>query len=366
LILGLGFKRFYQQWLSTLLGFLWGVLLSTPLIWDAFFGSGLERAGTLVFSLDKSGGEKLLIIIRHLLFHLSPQFLVKGAVSTLRHGPGQFGALLALTYFLCLAAMLILLLSLLGQALQFIARRQAGQSLARLGKLLKVSDNQSQWQLYLHWFIISSTWILLGLLPAALGKMVPQANRALLALPGFLLLALLGIQLLAQYLGKLQQVLVRQWLSSWPNLSQTKLSSRLSQVILAVFLINFAFYLHYYYTNFAQNSADAFQQGYLPAFHLVTDYEYGRHGKPEKQKIVFTSDYGQPYIYALFVRQTNPIWYQGGSLIKYEFKSQVDMGDLSRENAVIVASGQDELPLNKADHVIYGTDGSVRFKIYVK
>ncbi len=53
----------------------------------------------------------------------------------------------------------------------------------------------------------------------------------------------------------------------------------------------------------------------------------------EKQveKILFTSDYGQPYIYALFVRETNPIWYRGGSLIKYEFKDEINMDDLSRK-----------------------------------
>src|SRR3989304_5506148 len=82
---------------------------------------------------------------------------------------------------------------------------------------------------------------------------------------------------------------------------------------------------------------------YLAAFGFAPPYERGEEGKREVDKIIFTGGYGQPYIYALFVRQTNPIWYQGGSLAKYEFKDEVTIGDLERENKLVVASNQDDL-----------------------
>ncbi|PJC54114.1 MAG: hypothetical protein CO028_04075, partial [Candidatus Levybacteria bacterium CG_4_9_14_0_2_um_filter_35_21] len=77
-----------------------------------------------------------------------------------------------------------------------------------------------------------------------------------------------------------------------------------------------------------------------------------------------TSDYGQPYIYALFVRKTNPIWYRGGSLIKYEFTDKIDEGDLTRNNTLVVGSNTDELPIENAEHIINGSDGKMRFQIY--
>jgi len=129
----------------------------------------------------------------------------------------------------------------------------------------------------------------------------------------------------------------------------------------------FVSYLYHYYTLFAAQSAADFQDGYLAAFRFALPYERGEEGKREVDKIIFTSDYGQPYIYALFVRQTNPIWYQGGSLAKYEFKDEVTIGDLERENTLVVASNQDDLlgAGTKADKVINGSDGSPRFRIYL-
>jgi len=126
-------------------------------------------------------------------------------------------------------------------------------------------------------------------------------------------------------------------------------------------------YLHDYYTIFARESATAFQDGYLEAFTYLIPFEKGQNGNNQVDKIVFSSDYGQPYIYALFARKTNPIWYQGGSLIRYEFKDEVTIGDLERENTIVVASNKDDLlgKNDKADKIIYGSDGSERFRIYL-
>jgi hypothetical protein len=133
-----------------------------------------------------------------------------------------------------------------------------------------------------------------------------------------------------------------------------------------IYLLNLGAYLHYYFRVFPKKAAADFQDGYLEAFQYAQKYEKGLNGYPEKNKIVFTDQYGQPYIYALFVRKTNPIWYQGGSLRKYLFIPDINQTDLARDNAVIVA-GQDQLEdkEDQAEKIIYGADGQVRFRIFV-
>jgi hypothetical protein len=67
----------------------------------------------------------------------------------------------------------------------------------------------------------------------------------------------------------------------------------------------------------------------------------------------------------LFVRKTNPIWYQGGSLHKYKFVDQVNDGHLSENNALIVATADDKILSRQPNHIIYSQGGVVRFKLFV-
>jgi hypothetical protein len=115
-----------------------------------------------------------------------------------------------------------------------------------------------------------------------------------------------------------------------------------------------ASYLAHYFRDFNKISANDFQDGYLEAM------EYAKQHEASADKILFTSAYGQPYIYALFSRQTNPIWYQGGALIKYEFSDRINPGDMSRSNTVIIATPQ-EIEADRGQAVIKDAAGKVRF-----
>jgi hypothetical protein len=203
-------------------------------------------------------------------------------------------------------------------------------------------------------FVLSLVWILIGLLPAAIGEEIPHSNRAILALPGFLFLALLGM---SQLVAVLRQSVLNKLVLGTHKESDIVVKSVVGTIILihALFFIRF---IHYYFTDFAVLSADDFKDGYLEAFSAVIPYE------KDVEKILFTSDYGQPYIYALFARKTNPIWYRGGSLIKYEFTDTIVESDLDREKTIVVASSADNLPIEKADKLILGRDGQVRFAIF--
>ena len=298
------------------------ILLTIPLVKDSFFGEGLTRGGTLIFSQANSIGEFLNLFSQRLIAHLSPAFLIGGWTDTLRHGTQKHSAFL-------LSVFLFIVLGL-------------GRLLAEL--LLKKKRS-------IYWLKISLVWILLGLLPAVLGDTFPQANRALMALPGFIWLALPGIELLIFKISNF-----------FKNKNQGYIAG--VYIILLAIIINFVLYLHHYYSVFAKESATDYSEGYLEAMQLAYDYERGTNGKPEVQQIVVSTAYGQPYIYLLFVRKTNPIWYQGGSLIKYLFVDKVSESDLNRDNSLIIATVEDPEFTTSPTHQVITKFGETRFRIY--
>lgn len=299
-----------------------------PFINDALFGEGLTRAGVTVFSSDFTFLSKIVYVIKSFLIHLSPNFLLMGDTTTLRHGTGYLGVLFLTTLILIIAGIIFFITS-----------------------INKLKSNK-----YKVLFLLLIIW---GILPAAVATEVPHSNRALLALPGFILTAVYGLDFMISFLkkSKLNNTVVG---SHGENNIIVK---SFVGTLLAVHVLFSASFLNHYFNVFAKTSTIDFNDGYIEAFQIAKKYENGEGVEPV-EKIIFTSKYGQPYIYALFVRKTNPIWYQGGSLIKYEFKADVNIGDLMRKNTLIVGSGTDDLPIHQANHLVYGSDGSIRFVIF--
>ena len=190
-----------------------------------------------------------------------------------------------------------------------------------------------------------------GLLPAVIGVIVPHPNRALLSLLGFILLVVLG------------------WLSIASMFKQQKWPKKVLAMIFGLWFIVqagvFVYDLFYYFSTYAKTSAESFNDGYLALMQEVIKYEKGLNGYPEVSKIIITSEYGQPYIYALFARKTSPIAYHGGSLIKYSFPDVVNVGALSEPNALVVAGKKAELiDKTKADKIIYNSAGEPVFWLF--
>ena len=302
-------KVFNKVWQIATAGGL-GFALLLPMIWDSIKGKGLERLGTTVLN-ELSGLELIKTVVKQFLAHLSPQFLIMGETTTLRHGDGVWGVLLSTTYILVILGIIY--------GVRFLKNKKINKEILYLGLIL----------------------VIVGLIPAALGEEIPHSNRSFLTLPGFIFIAVFGLENLIKTIQK------------------KEVKKSVMGTLALIHFLFFATYLSNYYTTFAAESAADFKDGYLEAFEYIEPYE------EQVEKILFTSDYGQPYIYALFVRQTNPIWYRGGSLIKYEFKDEINVGDLVRENTIVVASNEDEIEPGYADHLVYGSDKKVRFKIYL-
>jgi GT2 family glycosyltransferase len=297
-------------WLGLFVAFL------IPLGIDSFRGQGGERfQQASVLGRDLPLVEKVTTVTQNFAAHFSPRFLIGGETPTLRHGDGHWGIIYSTELFLILVAITTFAI-------------EASKKFS--GKVATV--------LPIRALFFAIGWIVVGTFPAAIGVDVPHSNRMLLALPGFLLLAVLGWQAISRYWeGKLFA----------PAMLGTLL------LLQSFFTVS---YLNHYYTNFAPASDEAFSDGYLEVMEIVKKYE------PSVEKILFTSKYQQPYIYALLSRKTSPYEYHSGSLIKYEFSDKVTMGEIARPNALIVGTPE-ELDPRFATEVVRGSGGEIRFVI---
>lgn len=301
-----------------------------PLAIDQFMGKGSERFHqATIFGEAESVWWVVQTMVSNVLVHLDPRFMIGGLTTTLRHGDGRWGILLPIAFSFWLT----------GVVSYFFWRKNNGT-------------------LRLWW--LGMGWTAIGLLPAIMGSEVPHSNRALLALPGVLLTSLLGLEFMGT---RLQYWKVNRKVKGSHGEKNLVVKSVIGTLV-AVHLFFFVTYLNHYYTEFAQNSVEAYQEGYLETFRYVMPYEKGTNGSTTNQ-VIFTTEYNQPYIYALFVRRTNPIYYQGGSLNTYLFTNFIHESDLDRPHTVVVASPENNLPISRATKVVYGSDGQPRFLIFV-
>ncbi len=337
MVMGLWWRRLWalKGTVITFLGVLFLALY--PLLKDTFQGSGGERfEQASLFTKGLSVNELLIKIISQFGVHFSPAFLIQGATTTLRHGDGQWGVLLVTTFILGIIGCVAMV-----HGFYRIYRGQLPFNAIRLPLFF--------------W-----AWILIGVLPAAVGIDVPHSNRALLALPGFLLLAGWGMAWM------INELMALPWSLHFPGTHQEKntlAKAALGSLVLIHSLL-FVAYLNHYFTVFGPASATEFKDGYLDVFEYIRPYENGISEETAVNQIVISGRYGQPYIYALFSRETNPISYQGGALNRYLFVNKVTSADLERPKALVVATGEDDVPAAVAKKIIYGSDGSIRFKIY--
>jgi hypothetical protein len=307
-----------------------GLILIIPLIKDAIYGLGLERAEVTVFSENMSYTDTLRTIFIQITQHLHPNFLIFGQTTNLRHSDGSWGVLLPSLFFL-------LILFALFFATKLIKKKES----------LKTS-----------WFFI--VWTIIGILPSAISTESPHQVRSLLALPGIIGLLTISIIWLKEWLIDLK---INQKIIDSKNKYGLLVPSVIG-TLACLHLLFFTSFISDYMTKYNSINVEAFQDGYIEALLIAKDYQEGVNGKPKTDKIVVSSEYGQPYIYVLFLNRTNPIAYQGGALNSYLFLDNIDQKDLQRNDTLLVTSKGNNLPTSLADHIVYGTDGSIRFKIY--
>lgn len=283
-----------------------------PLAKASLVGSASERLNQVSFITKDSLSwrEKGEIFIEKYLAHVDPAFLVGGATNNYRHGDGSWGVLLPTTF--------VFWLYFIGYYL-----------------FNNIQKTKNKIDFFDH---LSIAMVIFGLIPAGISAgAVPHANRALLALPGFLLGSLLGFRYFLTWLAH------SKWnkniMGSHGEL-HTVLKSTVGIIVLAHILFAISM-LRDYYVEFPAKSSEAFVEGYQAMITELNAYESGERDFVPDQYVV-TSSYGQPYIFVLFQNSMSPIAFHNGALVKFMFK-EIDLGDLNRENTVVVSGAEPDL-----------------------
>jgi len=300
----------------------------TPLVYLSIFGQALERAGVTIFAYGLSW-QTLELLGRGVIAHLNPMFLLFGETDSLRHSTGQLGVLSRPS----------LILAVLG-------------SIAGIRQVVRNRHSQKKWR-WQWWLVISIGWTVIGLLPAVIGTEVPHPNRALLALPGFLSMAVLGTVIISDWLT--QQKQIKSKYLCWQTLIV---------VILILEMMCLSRFTYHYFGQYQQMIGDDFLTGYWQAARLAYDYSIGQNQSSVNQ-VLFSSKYGQPYIYVLAANNMDPIAFHNGALVKFLFPDQITVGDLQRDNTLLVATKFDQLEEVEPVQIITDQFGQPRFYFYL-
>jgi len=197
-----------------------------------------------------------------------------------------------------------------------------------LGLIYLLKNRRKQWAKLLLW------WLVAGPIPAMIGREVPHPLRAYNLLPPLIIITALGIHFLLRSYQKV------------------------SRVIIILFAINVAFLIHHYFFVYPIYSAPDWQYGYQEAV------VYARQNEDQVKKIVFTSAYGQPHIFAYFYQNRDPLSVFWGAMSKYLFRDIKWAEDKNLENVLIIGSAQ-EIPAGAPGIIkeILFPDGQVAFRI---
>lgn len=289
--------------------FLVGMVFLSPLLKETFFGKAGERFYMTSAILDEKGIKPLYVLVptisSNLVAHLSPTFLLFGETSTLRHGTGKTGVLTYLEFVFLLTA---------------------------LGFMVKSKNKTAIWL-----FVV----MCIGLLPAIISNDGPHSNRAHGVVPFVQLLAAWG------------------FLQSYALLSKTVWKKYAPPIIGGLFIIQTVCYAYVYIMTYkTAEAAKAFQYGYEQAV------RYARQQEGDVDKVLFTSAYGQPYIYILLFKKLTPIQFHQGSLANYEIRDLNWPVDRLRKHVLIVGTPK-EIPgdaPNVVDEILF-PNGEVAFRI---
>jgi len=310
---GLGLIYIYLKRFSSSKAKLWllasaiiGLTLITPLIKEMIFGNSASRfQGTSIFYSSQGEPQPLKFallgtILNNYLLHYSPSFLFSGSQDMPRLQLKNVGPLLIIE-----APFL-----LLGLYYLFKNRRQLSSQL-------------------ILW------WLLVGPLPAIIGREVPHPIRGFNVLPALIITIALGVD---QITPKLK---------SWLKLS-----------LLALFSFNFFFFISDYFFQYPVYAAQDWQYGYQEAAQVALEYQ------DQVNKIIFTSAYGQPHIFTYVYQNRRPLAVFWGALSQYIFRDLKWPEDETLSNTLLIGTSE-EIPSDALNIIrqIYFPDGQVAFRV---
>lgn len=289
-------------------------LVALPLAYLSLFGKASDRlySSTILTNENRQLRQLPEIATRFVsgfVSHLNPGYLFLGQESNYRQSNGIDGILSPFEGLLIVLAIFV------------VVRNQK----------LKV----------FRWLFIP---IVISIIPAALGVDVPHSNRSLLGLFWWQMLAGVGL------------------LSLLPWVESLKPSSRVLQIAAIVIAFVVAAPLARHLRNDAKTYASSvaladMQYGYKEAI------EFARSKEPEVDRVFFTNDYGQAYIYLLFYKKLTPMEFRGGGLANYVITDNPWKDGAGSKRVLIVGSGTDFPEQVQGIKDILYPDGKLAFRI---
>lgn len=280
-----------------------GLIILIPLIKETFLSkSAIRFQGTSVFYDQQENKLPLkapLItqIFKNYFIHFSPSYLFFGSSNLPRLELKTVGPLLLIE-----APFLL------------------------IGLIYLLKNKRKQWAQFLLW------WLVVGPIPAMIGREVPHPLRAYNLLPPLIIITALGIY----------QIMTR---------------SRM-YLIYGLFAVNSLFFLYHYFITYPVYSAPDWQYGYQEAA------VFARQNEDQVDKIIFTSFYGQSYIFTYFYQNRDPLNVFWGAMRKYLFRSINWPEDKNKTNTLIIGAPE-EIPADAQGIIkeILFPDGQVAFRI---
>lgn len=278
-----------------------------PLLRESVSGKASERLFDTSIILTKEGvrpaSELIPAFLTNTLAHVDPAFLLFGKTFTYRHGNGVFGVL---SPFEALGLLLALLL------------------------LIRSRFREHAWL----WIAVAAAF-----LPAVLSNGAPHSNRAHLAMPFLSVLGSFGIVRVLD-----AQVFSRRFVFQ-------------TMLIIGTFFYG-VWAIGVYARVFSGPAVADFQYGYLDAV------EIARAEEKNVDTVVFTSAYGQAYIYIVLGKKLSPIEYQHGALANYEIRAVRWEEDRNKQSVLLVGTAQ-EIPESAEGIVseVKNPSGEVVFRI---
>lgn len=137
------------------------------------------------------------------------------------------------------------------------------------------------------WFI--PFWLLIGIIPAATARETPHVLRIETIIPTMQMLVAFGILVFLQWVYEIKN---------------TKKKRAILILSIGLFLLQFSYYLHGYYTHYIREYAEQWQYGYKEAIAYIESV------KDDYDAIYFTNELGRPHIYYAFYTKLSPEYYR--------------------------------------------------------
>ncbi|MEX0895741.1 MAG: glycosyltransferase family 39 protein [Patescibacteria group bacterium] len=299
-------------------------VISVPLAYSHIYGDAMTRAGVLIFSSQLSATEMGTRVFGNFIQYFLPGFLLFGDADSMRHSTGVFGVLSIGSYLLWLVGILTLVTT-------WFTKRISVASFAWLGLLILIT----------------------GIVPAALVvETDPHPNRSLLALLGYLMLAIAGADFLLKKVSK------------WSAVYRYSTKVVFVSIVIGVELLFAFFFLKFYFTQYNELAGEEYLQGYREVFAITEQYRDYDSDTEVVDQIIFSTEYGQPYIFALLAKEASPYDFHAGVLRHYLFVDEITIHDFSRNNALLVVTNQEFESAEEPKHVVTDTAGQTRFRVY--